>query len=164
MRDENLCCLCAKCVDSSTADVLTMGNWGNPRYLCQECAKNIECATGSAEPEKIKAAISVLADLLPQAAEQDSAVFKAMNPLLTEAVGRLEKIEAGTYDFSLDSCESVDELDDIPEDMRETEEDKLLDERDEKAQKKLDKIFNIITLAVIFGAFAAMLIIRLIFK
>lgn len=164
MRDENLCCLCGKDIDKSTADVLTMGSYGNPRYLCDECAKAIDEATTSKDLTEIKAAIAKLGDLLPHAAERDGAVFKTMNPLLSGAVKRAEKIEAGTYDFALDDATDAESFDEIPEELLETEEDRELDERDERAQKKFDKILNIVTTSVIFGVLVAILIIRLIFK
>lgn len=164
MRDENLCCLCGKAIDKTTADVLTMGGYGNPRYLCDECASTIECATTSRDVAEAKGAIATLGELLPAAAEGDRAVFRTMNSLLSSAVERAEKIEAGTYDFSLDEAEDSESFDEIPEELLETEEDRELDERDEQAQKKFDKIFNIITTSVIFGVLVAVIIIRLIFK
>lgn len=164
MRDENFCCLCGKDIDTSTSDVLTMGSYGNPRYLCDECAKAIDEATTSRSVPEIKAAISKLGALLPQAAERDGAVFKTMNPLLSGAVKRAEKIEAGEYDFALDNAEEGESFDEIPEELLETEEDRELDERDERAQKKFDKILNIITTSVILGVLVAVIIIRLVFK
>jgi ethanolamine ammonia-lyase small subunit len=63
-------------------------------------------------------------------------------------------IRDGTYDFSLDdtACEpKEDELDDIPDELRETEEDAELDRRDEEFERKFNKVFTWVSI----GAFAA---------
>ena len=52
---EKKCSLCKKIVDSENAPILTMGGFGNPRYLCDECAANIEVMTTAREVDVIKA-------------------------------------------------------------------------------------------------------------
>ena len=74
--------------------------------------------------------------------------------ILETAGKRAAAIRDGTYDFSLDdtaSEPSADELDDIPEELRETEEDAELDRRDEEFERKFNKVFTWVSI----GAFAA---------
>ena len=65
---------------------------------------------------------------------------------------RAAKIKEGSYDFALDEVEGADELLDIPEELEETEEDRLLDERDARLNKKFDKILTWASVGVIIAA------------
>ena len=71
-----------------------------------------------------------------------------------------QKIKLGEYDFALDEIadQSGNEgFDDIPEELKETEEDRLLDEKEAEALKKFDKVLNWLWAGV--GVFAAVVII-----
>ena len=73
---------------------------------------------------------------------------------------RAQKIKQGNYDFSLDEiadADSEDGFDDIPEELRETEEDRLQDEKDAELLKKIDKVLNWLWIGV--GAFAVIVVI-----
>ena len=60
----------------------------------------------------------------------------------TSQVGRNQFARVGTYDFALDEVESDEGFDEIPEELQETEEDRLLDEKEAEANAKLDKFLN----------------------
>ena len=91
----------------------------------------------------------------------DELVITTVGELFIGAKKRAKAIKEGTYDFSLDEVPAVtgeqqgDEEFDIPEELRETEEDKELDAKEEKKGAFFDKIFNWISLAVILGGLAA---------
>ena len=54
------CCLCSKIIESETADILTMGGYGIPRYLCEECAGDLNTVTRGATSADIHAAMDRL--------------------------------------------------------------------------------------------------------
>ena len=135
------CSICKAPIESENPSVLTMGGYGNPRYVC-------ECCDG---------------DHLARIGCEDNAVIKTMEEMVRGATARAEAIREGTYDFSEDEAESAEEeMIDIPEELRETEEDRALDEREEAKAKKMDKIMDHawIVLLVLFGAALAYLLIR----
>ena len=154
MKKDN-CALCGREIENENAPVLTMGGYGIPRYLCDNCSEQIEVATTSRELAEISAAIKALGAKL-STTDHDTATADAMTEILNSAMERGNAIKEGTYDFSLDSEESGEVLEDIPEDMRESEEDRELDKKDEEKNEKMNTVFNWISAIVIagLGAFA----------
>ena len=75
-----------------------------------------------------------------QALTPDSFTLDTVNGIIAEATERAKKIEAGEYDFSLD--EQGESFDELPEELRESEEDRLLDEKEAEKLAKFDKFFN----------------------
>ncbi len=158
------CCICIKEIEREDAPVLTMGAFGAPRYLCDECAHDLDLAMLSHEPEEIESAVEKLGKKMSDMSEADATTFNSLCSLLTISGERLKKIKAGTYDFSVDEkiqdAQNDDSFVEIPEELRETEEDKALDERDAENQKKLDKFMNWFSIGAII-AMVALLIYRL---
>lgn len=152
------CALCGREITNEEAPVLTMGGYGVPRYLCDNCAEQIDVATTSTNIDHISAAIKALGAKL-SATDHDNATMSAMTEILDGAVKRGSEIKEGTYDFSLDENET-EELLDIPEEMLESEEDKILDEQDEKKNEKMNSVFNWITI-ILFAALGAFAIYRI---
>ncbi len=151
MSDKKICCICGRYTEENAA-VLAYGGYGTPRLLCKECEWELDVITVDKTPENIKAAMNSLGEKMTRS-DPDDLTIKTLNILIYEAADRAEQIEKGTYDFSAEEEENKDEgFDEIPEELLETEEDKALDEADEKKQKKFDKIFNIITAALIIAA------------
>ena len=148
------CSLCRKSVDAENAPILTMGGFGNPRYLCDECASDIECALYESEPDRIEAAMQRLSKKLA-ADPDDKATMEAVGDVFSKAGERAKKIREGTYDFSEDTD---GEFDEIPEELQETEEDRIQDEKDAERAKKFDKISNWITTGVLILAVAFLII------
>ena len=67
----------------------------------------------------------------------------AINPQgLEDSAKRAQKIKDGTYDFALDEVENDDGFDELPDELQETEEDRLLDEKDAAANARFDKVMK----------------------
>ena len=161
MENASKCCLCGNGVDSETANILAMGRIGTPRYLCENCSARIESATTSRDYTEAAAAIEELGRLLVVAGELDGIVEDTLTPMLNSAAERAAKIKSGEYDFSLDERERPDDMEEIPEELLETEEDRILDERDAEAQSRLDKYMNIGMIAAVTAAAVIFLILKL---
>jgi hypothetical protein len=149
------CCICIKEVEREDAPVLTMGAFGSPRFLCDECAHDLDVAMFSHEPEEIEGAVEALGKKMSDMSEADATTFNTLCSLLTISGERLKKIKEGTYDFSVDEkiqdAQNDDSFVEIPEELQETEEDKALDARDAETQKKIDKFTNWIGIGAIVG-------------
>lgn len=163
---EKLCSICKKTVDSETAAVLAVGGYGNAKYICDDCAALLDTATTARDFDAVKSAMDSIGEKMAKSNVEDDLVIATVGELFIEAKKRAKSIKDGTYDFSLDEAQSdeeqrseneqqPDEEFDIPEELRETEEDKALDAADEKKSAFFDKIFNWISLALIIGALAA---------
>ena len=83
----------------------------------------------------------------------DRVTVATVTALLEDSAKRAQKIKEGTYDFALDEIEAEEGFDEIPDDLKETEEDRLLDEKDAAANAKFDKIMG--WAWVVFGIAAA---------
>ena len=136
------CSICKAEIESENPSILTMGGYGNPRYVCEECDAEIERMLYSHVPEEAQAAMKKLGAHLTGIGCEDNAVIATMQEMMRRAGERVEAIREGTYDFSEDAPAEGEELIEIPEDLQETEEDRALDEKDAEAEKKLDKIMN----------------------
>ena len=137
------CSICKAPIECDDPSILTMGGYGNPRYVCACCDAQIDRMLYSKEPDEVQDAMKTLGDSLARIGCEDGAVIQTMQDIMDQAVSRAEAIRAGTYDFSADaSSEDEEEMIEIPEELRETEEDRALDERDEAQEKKLDKLLN----------------------
>lgn len=148
------CCTCLKKIENEDAPVLTMGAYGTPRLLCDDCAALIETATLGRDYDEITEAMNTLADVISRANISDNIAVSAVTEILEDGAKRAQKIKEGTYDFSLD--EVVEEsFEEIPEELQETEEDRLLDEKDAASNAKFDKVMNWlwIGLGALAGAF-----------
>ncbi len=150
------CCICLNDIELEEPDILAMGGFGTPRYLCPECAADIECATSSREYDDIVAAMDRISKNLDEKNIDDGITLPTVTKLLLESAKRARAIEDGSYDFALDEREDEYAYDEIPEELRETEEDRLLDEADRVEGEKLDRLFNWLWVAIIFGAVAFM--------
>ena len=156
------CSICKSAIDAENPSILTMGGYGNPRYVCEACDKEIERMLLSKDTEEIGNAMKTLGDHLARIGCEDGAVIETMEEMVSRAAARADKIAAGTYDFSEDEEASAEEeFVEIPEDLQETEEDRALDERDERNAQKWDKVMNWVWY-IALGLFAAAFIFLLI--
>ena len=145
------CSVCLKPIDLDTAPVLTMGGYGTPRCLCDSCAEQIEIFTRGTDYEKITAAMDEISERMSHANIDDKMTVNCITEMLVESAKRANLIKDGTYDFSLD----VDEEEYvIPDELRETEEDRALDEKEEKQKQLMDKIMNWFWAAALVGVAA----------
>ena len=152
---EKRCSICKKITESETSPILVMGSFGNPKYLCPDCADDMEAVTESRDYEVIKAAMTRIGEALSRSNSDDSEVLDTVNSIFAEASDRAEKIKAGVYDFDAEAVVSDEEEceDTIPEDLLESEEDRLLDEKEAKTNKKLDTILTWVMTAVFIAVF-----------
>ena len=141
------CCICERDVEREDAPILAMGGAGYARVLCDECDRELQVATRGRDVEEIKEAINSLSNKLANG-DPDGVTYRMMNEILITATQRAMEIKDGTYDFALDEQTDEDSFDEIPEELKETEEDKLLDEKDAEANEKFDKFMNKLWIAV----------------
>lgn len=134
------CCICKRPLENPEAPVLTMGAYGSPKCVCDNCSEIIETATSSHEYEEITSACRELGDALTKGDTGDMGVIQAVNDILSSAKERADAIKEGTYDFSLDSIN--EDTFEITEDLEETEEDKAKDEKEAKTIKVIDTVVS----------------------
>ncbi len=147
------CCICQAPITKDDAPVIAMSGYGNPKCVCEKCEAIIDSATLSHNPDEIVESCQLLGEALTKGNTGDEQVIDAVNEIICEASTRCEKIANGSYDFRED--ESSDEEFEITEDIMETEEDRLKDEKDAKTAKIFDTIASwasgiILTAAVVF--------------
>lgn len=148
---EKLCSICNKSVDSETAAILTIGGFGNPKYICEECDGDFADATGAKDINEISAAMDRISKKMTSIGTDDKLVLKSVKEIMEEASLRAEKIKNGTYDFSIEENNRECGDDSVPEELRETEEDKELDRKESERNKKLDKITNWVCIGVLIA-------------
>lgn len=155
------CCTCLARIESEDAPVLTMGAYGNPKLLCDECAELVETITLGRDYDEITEAMQSLTERMSSANVDDRVTVATVTDLLAESAKRAQKIKDGSYDFALDEAVDPEELEEIPEELRESEEDRLLDEKEAAANAKFDKFLNWMWIGAGIGA-AAFIIWKLI--
>lgn len=145
------CSICNNAINKESAPIVAMGGYGNPRYICDECAEKIETMTLSRDVDEIKSAIADIVNKMEKGELDDKILIKSVCEILDTANERLLLIEKGEYDFTLDDTSETDEDEnDIPEELLESEEDKIIDEREMEEKRRFDSIFNWIAIGV-FG-------------
>lgn len=149
--EDKRCAICLKGNLSEDAPVLTISGYGIPRCLCDDCAKKIDIITRSRDIDEISSASLEITEDVTKYSIDDDIVYKAVTEQLEYASDRVKKIKNGTWDFALDEIEEPSEL---PEELLESEEDKLLDQKEKEQSKRLDKIMNWVYLGVILAAVA----------
>ena len=145
------CCMCDANIEREDAPILSMGGGGNPRVLCDRCVELLDTATLGRDFDAIKGAIEEIGSIMAEN-DPDSLTFSIVSSLMVDASKRAKEIKNGTYDFALD--EQNDEeggFDEIPEELRETEEDIQKDKEDEEKLKKFDKFYNYVLIGACIG-------------
>ena len=144
------CSICHGNIESDEPAVLTMSGFGNPRYICSLCEKDLDDATVSREPMEISSAIERIGEKIKNANNDDELVLETVSSIIESATERGEMIKNGVYDFENDEDDDVPDT--VPEELLETEEDKEITRREEESQAKTDKIMNWVTLGLFIGA------------
>ena len=93
------CSICGKEITREDAPVLTISGYGHPRYLCDECAGEMDVAISSHDPEEIETSIKTLGEKMNNC--NDGYATGAMYEFISVAGERLVKIKEGTYDFAV---------------------------------------------------------------
>jgi uncharacterized protein YlaI len=152
------CALCGRIPEVEEPAVLTLGKYGKPRHLCEDCEAELDVATLGRDYDEIVDAIDRLGKKATTFGKDDPATLSTMKGILMNAAKRAAAIKDGEYDFDLDENpappegeEETEGFDEIPEELRETEEDRIADEKEAAVNKKWDKIITIVA-AVVFIA------------
>ncbi len=151
------CSLCGRGIVSSEPAILTVGAYGIPKYICDDCAGAIDDMTTSRELDKIAAAFDKIGSAISKNTASDGTVNRVITDIMNGAKSRAERIKDGTYDFAEDETDD-DVPDEIPEELLETEEDIAELERQNKRDQKIDLITNIVLVVAIVGLAAYALI------
>lgn len=132
------CSICRKNIENEEPAILTVGGFGNPKYLCEECDGELVELTESVDFERINLAMESIGKKLIDAKNEDKLVHDILNQIKDEAKDRAEKIKSGEY--VAEEREEADE--EIPEELLESEEDKALDKAEAEKSAKIDKVMN----------------------
>ena len=157
------CSICKAPIEAEMPSVLTMGGYGNPRYVCACCDREMERMLYSKEVSEVQEAMKILGDHLARIGCEDNAVITTIEDMFARATKRADAIREGTYDFSQDEA-AADESEDmieIPDELQESEEDRALDEKDEAKAQKFDKVMNWLWIVffILFGIAAIYLLV-----
>lgn len=170
--EDKRCAICLAKLEREDAPIIAMGGYGVPRYLCDECAADVERATEGRDFADIDAAMDRISEKLVKSNVDDPLLLTTLTGLLGAAAERAERIKEGTYDFDLeeggvtkvsvgdeyeDDDTGVDILEEIPEELLETEEDRLQDEADAALESKVNKVLDWVWLAILVGAVGFMI-------
>ena len=139
------CAICLRGVDEESAAILTMSGAGVPRYLCEDCEADIAAITESVDRDEIASATKNILSKITENNIDDPVTMRTVTAILESGAKRAAAIEDGTYNPEDDAeGEEADSeiLDEIPEDMLESEEDRALDEAEEERFKKVDKVLS----------------------
>ena len=158
------CALCGRIPESEEPTVLAMGRYGKPRHLCEECEAQMDIANFGRDYDELVDAIDTLGKKATGFAANDEVTMDVMSAFLMRAAKRAADVKEGNYDFDAEDTTSDDEgFDEIPEELRETEEDAELDRRDAEAAKKFDKFLNGLWIGV-FSALFVFFILKFVFR
>lgn len=147
------CCTCLARIQNEDAPVLTMGAYGTPKLLCDDCAELVETSSFGKDYYSIVEAMDRLTAKMSAANIDDRVTVATVTEMLAANAERAQRIKEGAYDFALDEERENEGIDEIPEELQETEEDRLLDEKEAETNAKFDKILNWVWLG--FGIAAA---------
>lgn len=154
-NEEIYCALCGRIPECEEPAVLTMGRYGHPRHLCEECESQMDTANLGRDYDEIINAIDILGKKATSFAFDDDVTMDVMRAFIMRAAKRAADIKAGNYNFDVEDAPVEEEgFDEIPEELRETEEDAELDRRDAENAKKFDKFLNVLWI----GAFTALFV------
>ena len=147
------CSICNKLIEREDAPILVMGAYGNPKYLCDECAAELDEATLGREVDKIAATMENIGKKMSDS-NPDKLTYTTVSGIMESAAERASRIKAGTYDFAEDTETDVsdDTFEEIPEELMETEEDRALDKKDEEQTARFNKFMDYVNIGVIIGA------------
>lgn len=158
----SVCSICGKPIDAENAPILTMGAYGTPIHICDECAEDLDIITTSNDYDAIKVSFAKIVKFIQKSQTKGEFVNETLQNILDEAMERAEKIKDGTYDFAIDEQGEEQFFDEIPEELAETEEDIKLDQEEAERNAKFEKIFNI-GMAIAIAAAAIFALVRFVF-
>lgn len=143
------CSICRRNIENEEPAILTVGGFGNPKYLCEECDAELVELTDGVDFEKINLAMENIGKKLIDARNEDKLVHETLKEIKKEAKERIEKIKSGEYVRE----ENLKEDEEIPEELLESDEDKALDKAESERNAKIDKIMNWVCGILVSAAF-----------
>ena len=163
-NEEIYCALCGRIPECEEPAVLTMGRYGNPRHLCEECESQMDTANLGRDYDEIINAIDILGKKATSFAFDDEVTMDVMRAFIMRAAKRAADIKAGNYNFDAED-EPVEEegFDEIPEELRETEEDAELDRIEAEKSKHFDKFLNGFWIGF-FGILFVLFLLKFVFR
>ena len=159
----NRCSICLKENLKEDAPVLTISGYGIPRCLCDECAEKINILTYGKDVDAISEASRDITAEVAEKSVDDTIVYDAVTEILEYAADRVAKIKNGTWDFSLDEENGIEAVEELPEELLESEEDRLLDEKEAEQNKKIDKVLNWVY-PIVFAILAVLAVYFMVFR
>ncbi len=175
------CCICQSLIEEKDPPILTHGAFGHPRCLCHGCETILDTVIQGKTAEDVRGALRTLSDLRIENEDYDGSTAAILTQITTDAIARADAMDAGTYvpeetadddsdgdptaGATADVADTPEMMYDIPEELRETEEDRELDRRDaelEAKQEKFDRVARIAFL-VVLGCAMAYTLYRLLF-
>jgi hypothetical protein len=138
------CAICLKLVDEENAPILTMSGAGVPRYLCEECEVDVAAVSDSLVRDEIADATKRILSKITENNIDDPVTMRTVTDILKDGANRATAIEDGSYNTESETADSEESeiLEEIPEDLLETDEDRALDEAEEEKFKKIDKVLS----------------------
>ena len=144
------CAICKGNIENVEDEaILAMGGFGNPRYMCDECSSDFDELTLSRDVEAIKAAAERIGKKMSESGVDDKLTLKTVEEIMKSSAERKEKIELGEYDFSEEEAEQNAVCDDVPPELKESEEDAEAERIRAEKYAKFDKITNWICIALL---------------
>ena len=133
------CVICKRPIEKEDPAILTMGGYGVPKCICEECENTIDLMNESLDSDEVREQCRKLGEALTSGDTGDESVINAVNAIIAEASDKADRIDDGSYTPSEEP--SPEEEFDITEELQETEEDRKLDEED----ARIAKITNTVT-------------------
>ena len=114
-----------------------------PRLLCEECEALLDTVTESHDFQAVEAAMDKIGKLMADT-DPDYVTFNTVNEIMADASERIKSIKDGSYVEASDEDNEDVGLEEIPEELLESEEDKLKDEIEQEKAKKFDKVYTVL--------------------
>lgn len=148
------CAICKKNIENTEdAAILAMGGFGNPRYMCDECGADFDELTLSRDVVSIKAAADRISKKMSESGVDDKLTLKTVEEIMKSSGERKERIESGEHDFSEEEAEQNAVCDDeLPPELRESEEDAEAERIRAEKYAKFDTITNVICIVLLVAA------------
>ena len=147
------CVICKRLIEKEEPAILTMGGYGVPKCICENCESVIDTVNESVDALEIRESCRKLGEALTMGDTGDESVIEIVNEIISDASEKASRIEDGTYDPEGEASNEEEEFD-ITEDLQETEEDRKLDEEEARANKIYNTVSSWVAGLVIVLAFA----------
>lgn len=147
------CVICKRLIEKEDPAILTMGGYGVPKCICENCEIVMDTINESEDANEIREGCRKLGEALTRGDTGDESVIEIVNEIISDASEKAARIEDGTYDPEAEAADAEEEFD-ITEDLQETEEDRKLDEEDARANKIYNTVSSWVAGIVIIVALA----------